>query len=78
VHDVAPPHIGGSSWQVDDSVVYKHQRTSVTWIFAAIGHNLIVLTQQTVAFGTLLPLQQTAIKDAINAMMYGLSHTPGH
>ena len=77
-HDVAPPHIGNLSWQVDYSVVYKHQRTSLTWIFAAIGHNLIVLTQQTVALGTLLPLQQTAINAALNAATYGLSHTPGH
>ncbi len=78
VHDVAPPHIGNLSWQVDYSVVYKQARTSLTWIYAAIGHNLIVLTQQTVALGTLLPLQQTAINAALNAATYGLSHTPGH
>jgi hypothetical protein len=77
VHDVAPPHIGNFSWQVDYSVAYRHQDTSLTWIFAAIGHNLIVLTQQTVAFGTLLPLQQTAINAALNAATHGLSHTPG-
>jgi Zn-dependent protease with chaperone function len=76
VHEVAPPHIGSLSLQVNYSVMYKHQDTSLTWIFTAIGHNLIVLTQQTVAFGTLLPLQQTAITTALNTATYGLSHTP--
>jgi hypothetical protein len=64
------------SWHVVFSVVYKNTQSSVTWIFVGTGHNLILITQNTVALGTLLPLQQAAINAALNAVLSGLSHTP--
>ena len=76
VRDVAPRNLGVPSWQVVFSVVFKHQRVSLTWIFVGIGHNLIMLTQQTTAFGALLPLQQGAISAALHAALSGLGHVP--
>jgi hypothetical protein len=73
VHAVPAPSLGSLSWRADLSLAFKHQRSSVTLIFVSVGHNLIMLDQQTVAFGALLPLQQTAINAALNAAMSGLS-----
>jgi Zn-dependent protease with chaperone function len=77
VRNSPPLRLRFPSWQVAFSVVYKDTRSSDTWIAVSTGHNLILLTQNTIAFGTLLPPEQAAINAALNGALSGLSHTPG-
>lgn len=76
VRDTPPLPLRFPSWHVVFALRYKDTQTSVTWIVVGAGHNLILVTQDTDAFGTLLPPQQAAINAALNAALYGLSHSP--
>jgi Zn-dependent protease with chaperone function len=75
VRATPPLRLRFPSWHVVFSVVYKNVQSSDTWIVVGKGHNLILITQQTTAFGTLLPPQQAAINAALSAALSGLSHT---
>jgi Peptidase family M48 len=76
VRDTPPLRLRFPSWHVVFSLTYKDTQSSVTWIVVGTGHNLILVTQSTIAFGTLLPPEQAAINAALNAALSGLSHTP--
>jgi hypothetical protein len=76
VRETLPLDLRFPSWHVVFSLLYKNTHTSLTWIVVGAGHNLILITQDTNAFGTLLPPQQAAINAALNAALFGLSHTP--
>jgi hypothetical protein len=67
VRDRHPVHLRFPSWRVVFSTVYKNTQSSETWIIVGAGHNLILISQYTGAFGTLLPPEQAAITAALNA-----------
>ncbi len=74
VRDSPPLHLQFPSWRVVFSLVHENTQTTVTWIAVGVGHNLVLISQDTIAIGTLLPPQQAAINAALNATLHGLSH----
>ncbi len=61
---------------MDFSLSFNSEGGSVTWIVVSVGHNLVLITQQTDTAGTLPQPDETAISAALTAMMDALRHVP--
>ena len=75
-HGIRMPSIGVgvSEWRVDDSFSLNSEGSATAMLLVSVGHNLIVIYQQSNAAGTVPPPDDTAIDDALTAAVNALGH----
>jgi Zn-dependent protease with chaperone function len=74
-HGGPVPAVGAPAWQADLTMTTPSAGSALTWAVVAIGHNLIFITQQTIAYDVVPPPDETATSAALRAAMAALRHT---